>query len=806
MLGAIIGDIVGSRFEWNNHRDKDFEFLTYKCFPTDDSIMSLAIAQAILVSKPNHSDLSKNAIECMQSVGRNYPDCGYGGSFYNWMFSDNPKPYNSYGNGAAMRVSPAGFAATSLEEAKELSRLVTEVTHNHPEGIKGAEATAVAIYLAKSGSSILEIIDYINDNYYPMNFTLDDVRDTYKFNETCQDTVPQALQAFFESTDFEDAIRNAISIGGDSDTLAAICGGVAEAYYGIPTDIRKHALTFLDQKLMQLLILFENKYPPIMEKKREGMSVSIRRSAKKKVKTGGREKMIQSASAIADEELKESETNIEETKKNQLFAHLYEACNILRGPINQDEFKDYVTPILFLKRVSDVYDEETQAALEESGGDEEFAAFDENHSFVIPDGCHWIDIRNASQDVGLSIVKSMNGIERANPETLSGVFSSFDDVTWTDKSKLSDERLKNLIEHMSSLKVGNQNYSADVMGDAYEYLIKKFADLSKKNAGEYYTPRTIVKLMVMLMDPKPGDTVYDPACGTGGMLIEAIRHINDRQMTYGRIYGQENNLSTSAIARMNLFLHGASDFKIAQGDTLRTPKFIEHNQLMKFNCVLANPPFGQEKWGADSFETDKYGRNMWGCPSDSNADYAWLQHMIKSMKPMEGKVAVVLPQGVLFHGGKEGDIREQLIKSDMIETVIALAGGVFYGTGVSACIIFLNNHKKPEHKGKICLIDATKIYTPKRAQNEMEEKDIQEVYKLYQDYQDVVEKCKIVTIGELDNAGNTLAVNTYIEKKKQKVVSPAIVRENYFKALENVKKAETKMKTLLVEGGYLNEQ
>lgn len=806
MLGAIIGDIVGSRFEWNNHRDKDFEFLTYKCFPTDDSIMSLAIAQAILVSKPNHSDLSKNAIECMQSVGRNYPDCGYGGSFYNWMFSDNPKPYNSYGNGAAMRVSPAGFAATSLEEAKELSRLVTEVTHNHPEGIKGAEATAVAIYLAKSGSSILEIRDYINDNYYPMNFTLDDIRDTYKFNETCQDTVPQALQTFFESTDFEDAIRNAISIGGDSDTLAAICGGVAEAYYGIPTDIRKHALTFLDQKLMQLLILFENKYPPIMEKKREGMSVSIRRSAKKKVKTGGREKMIQSASAIADEELKESETNIEETKKNQLFAHLYEACNILRGPINQDEFKDYVTPILFLKRVSDVYDEETQAALEESGGDEEFAAFDENHSFVIPDGCHWIDIRNASQDVGLSIVKSMNGIERANPETLSGVFSSFDDVTWTDKSKLSDERLKNLIEHMSSLKVGNQNYSADVMGDAYEYLIKKFADLSKKNAGEYYTPRTIVKLMVMLMDPKPGDTVYDPACGTGGMLIEAIRHINDRQMTYGRIYGQENNLSTSAIARMNLFLHGASDFKIAQGDTLRTPKFIEHNQLMKFNCVLANPPFGQEKWGADSFETDKYGRNMWGCPSDSNADYAWLQHMIKSMKPMEGKVAVVLPQGVLFHGGKESDIREQLIKSDMIETVIALAGGVFYGTGVSACIIFLNNHKKPEHKGKICLIDATKIYTPKRAQNEMEEKDIQEVYKLYQDYQDVVEKCKIVTTGELDNAGNTLAVNTYIEKKKQKVVSPAIVRENYFKALENVKKAETKMKTLLVEGGYLNEQ
>ena len=285
MLGAIIGDIVGSRFEWNNNRSKDFDFLTYKCFPTDDSIMSLAVAQAILVSKPNHSDLSKNAVECMQAVGRNYPNCGYGGSFHGWIFSDNPKPYNSYGNGAAMRVSAAGFAADSLEEAKLLSKLVTEVSHNHPEGIKGAEATAVAIYMAKTGSNMLEIRDYIDKNYYPMNFTLDEIRDTYQFNETCQDTVPQALTAFFESTDFEDAIRNAISIGGDSDTVAAICGGIAEAYYGIPTDIRKHALTFLDQQLMQLLILFENKYPPVMEKKRKNMSVSIKRAASKKVKT-----------------------------------------------------------------------------------------------------------------------------------------------------------------------------------------------------------------------------------------------------------------------------------------------------------------------------------------------------------------------------------------------------------------------------------------------------------------------------------------------------------------------------------------
>ncbi|MFC0308782.1 ADP-ribosylglycohydrolase family protein [Gallibacterium trehalosifermentans] len=267
MLGAIIGDIVGSRFEWNNHRSKVFELFTAKCFPTDDSIMSLAIAQAILVSKPDYSDLSENTVTYMQSIGRHYPNCGYGGSFYGWIFTDNPQPYNSYGNGAAMRVSAAGIVANSLEEAKLLSRLVTEVSHNHPEGIKGAEATAVAIYLAKTGTPLLAIKEYIHQHYYPMDFTLDEIRETYQFNETCQETVPQALQAFFESTCFEDAIRNAISIGGDSDTVAAICGGVAEAYYGIPTNIREQALTFLDQRLLKLLILFENKYPPVIEKK-----------------------------------------------------------------------------------------------------------------------------------------------------------------------------------------------------------------------------------------------------------------------------------------------------------------------------------------------------------------------------------------------------------------------------------------------------------------------------------------------------------------------------------------------------------
>lgn len=417
MLGAIIGDIAGSRFEWNNHKSKDFDLLTYRCSPTDDSVMSLALAQAILVSKPDFSDLSENAVACMQAVGRNYPHCGYGGHFKQWIFSDDPQPYNSYGNGAAMRVSAAGFAAKSLDEAKFISKKITEVTHNHPEGLKGAEATAVAIYMARTGSSLLEIRDYIDQNYYPMDFTLDGIRDDYTFDVSCQGSVPQALMAFFESTGFEDAIRNAISIGGDSDTIAAICGGIAEAYYGIPTDIRKHALTFLDQPLLQLLIAFENEYPPVMERQHDDVAVPVKPAKKEKVKTGDRGTMIKSATKAADKALEDSKQKNEETTSQKLFSHLFEACNILRGPINQDEYKSYVTPILFFKRISDVYDEETLDALEESGGDEEYAAFPENHSFIIPDGCHWNDVRLVSKDVGKAIVNAMTGIERANPDT-----------------------------------------------------------------------------------------------------------------------------------------------------------------------------------------------------------------------------------------------------------------------------------------------------------------------------------------------------------------------------------------------------
>ncbi len=807
MLGAIIGDIVGSRFEWNNKKSKEFELLSHvkRCRPTDDSIMTLAVAQAILDSGGDIAALRQSAVTRMQGLGRKYPHAGYGGHFHKWIYDSNPQPYNSWGNGAAMRVSPCGFAATSLEETKAFSQAVTEVTHNHPEGIKGAEATAVAVYLARSGKSMLEIRDYIEAHYYRIKFKLADIRASYTFDVSCQGSVPQALEAFFESTSFEDAIRNAISIGGDSDTIAAITGGIAEAYYGIPADIRKLALTFLDAKQLEILNAFESRYGIVLEKDAgKGITRAAAFSSEIGAPTGDRDDAMTEAVRVTEEAEHAGEVDERETTANALYNHLYEACNILRGPIDQDDYKSYVIPILFFKRISDVYDEETLDAEQQYGDDIEFYPEEELHTFIIPKGCHWNDVRNTSEDVGKAIVDAMMGIEHANPDTMAGLFSSFDDANWTDKTKLDDERLKDLIEHMSALPVGNHNYSADVMGDAYEYLIKKFADMSKKNAGEFYTPRSVVKLMVQLLNPKSGESVYDPACGTGGMLIEAIRSMDDEKASYGKIYGQEKNLSTSAIARMNLFLHGAKEFRIVREDTLRKPVFIHNGQLQQFDCVLANPPFGLDHWGAEIFENDQWGRNIWGSPTDSNADYAWLQHMYKSMRPGKGRCAVVMPQGVLFHGGREGDIRKKMIETDCVECVIALVGNLFYGAGVSACILFLNNNKPLTHRGKICMIDATGIYTAQRAKNVMTQADTDRVYRLWQGYESVIDKCAIVDLDTIRSKDYTLSVNSYIEKTPAPPINPKKVRAEFFAALKEVHDSETALMQLLKEGGYID--
>lgn len=479
-----------------------------------------------------------------------------------------------------------------------------------------------------------------------------------------------------------------------------------------------------------------------------------------------------------------------------LYNYLYEACTIIRGPVSQDSFKDYITPLLYFKRISDVYDEETQAALDESGGDQEYASFPEQHRFVIPDGCHWDDVRNRTENLGSAIIGAMRMIELANPNTLFGVLSVFSTANWSNKNVFSDALLRELIEHMSKRRLGNKDYDADIMGDAYEMLLKQFADLSKAKAGEFYTPRSVVRLLVRILDPHPGETVYDPACGSGGMLIEAVHHMKNDQRCCGAIFGQEKNVTNASVAKMNLFLHGANDFNIMCGDTLNDPKILQNEHLAHFDCVIANPPFSLEDWGAEAWKTDRFGRNIWGTPSDSCGDYAWLQHMVCSMRSLSGRMAVVLPQGVLFRDN-ESKIREQLVKSDYVEAVVTLGEKLFYGTQLSPCFLVLRNQKPSNHIGKILMVDGSKILTVKRAQNVLSDSDIDRLYQLYLDYSDIEDYSKVVSLAEIKDKSFDLSPNKYVDYHKEEIRPYDDVLNDFRLAYSRMIEAEKKFKTLI---------
>lgn len=482
---------------------------------------------------------------------------------------------------------------------------------------------------------------------------------------------------------------------------------------------------------------------------------------------------------------------------SELYNYLYEACTIIRGPVSQDSFKEYITPLLYFKRISDVYDEETQAALDASGGDEEYASFPEQHRFVIPDGCHWNDVRNRTENLGAAIIGAMRMIELANPNTLFGVLSVFSTANWSNKNVFSDALLRELIEHMSKRRLGNNDYGADLMGDAYEMLLKQFADLSKAKAGEFYTPRSVVKLLVRILDPQPGETVYDPACGSGGMLIEAVHHMKNDQQCCGAIFGQEKNVTNASVAKMNLFLHGANDFNIMCGDTLNDPKILQNEHIAHFDCVIANPPFSLENWGAEAWKTDRFGRNIWGTPSDDCGDYAWLQHMVCSMRSLTGRMAVVLPQGVLFRSNVEGTIREKLVKSDYVEAVVTLGDKLFYGTGLSPCFMVLRDKKPTEHKGKILMIDGSKILTVKRAQNILSDDDVDTLYGHYIDYKDKEDTSAVVSVEEIASKGYDLSPNKYVTYHKEEIRPYADVLSDFKNAYNRMIEAEAAFRAII---------
>ncbi|GAC1519790.1 MAG: class I SAM-dependent DNA methyltransferase [Chloroflexota bacterium] len=448
----------------------------------------------------------------------------------------------------------------------------------------------------------------------------------------------------------------------------------------------------------------------------------------------------------------------------KLESHLWQAANILRGPVDAADFKTYVFPLLFFKRISDVYDEEHAAALADSGGDEEYALFPQNYRFQIPEGAHWNDVRVVTANVGQALQVAMRDIEKANPETLYGIFG---DAAWSNKERLPDALLRDLIEHFSRIALGNQAAATDILGQSYEYLIKKFADATNKKAGEFYTPRSVVRLMVNILDPQERESIYDPACGTGGMLLEAVQHVTenhgDDRTLWGKLFGQEKNLTTSAIARMNLFLHGAADFQVVRGDTLRQPAFFFGDTLATFDCVIANPPFSLEKWGEEVWASDPFGRNFAGMPPGKSGDFAWVQHMIKSMAALTGRMAVVLPHGALFRMGKEGEIRKRILEMDLLEAVIGLGPNLFYGTGLAACILVFRQRKAHDRKGKVLILDASREFKTGRATNELLPEHGARIYGWYHGYADVEGVARVVTLDDIAANDYNLNIPRYIE-------------------------------------------
>ena len=447
---------------------------------------------------------------------------------------------------------------------------------------------------------------------------------------------------------------------------------------------------------------------------------------------------------------------------SKLEQYLSKAAWILKGPVDASDFKVYIFPLLFFKRISDVYDEEYRVALEESDGDKDYASLPEMHRFEVPEKCHWRDVRETTTNVGLAIESALRCIEQANQEFLYGIFG---DAQWANKNKLSDALLVNLVEHFSQYNLANENVAPDILGQAYEYLIKHFADLTNKKAGEFYTPRSVVHLLGLILDPHEGETIYDPACGTGGMLLECVNHLKENSEDYRtlKLFGQEKNLTSSSIARMNMFLHGIEDFMVLRGDTLRNPAFFEADGLKTFDCVIANPPFSLKDWGAEHWANDPFGRNIAGVPPKGNGDMAWVQHMVKSMNST-GRMTVVLPHGALFRKGAEGEIRKALLEQDMLEAVIGLGPNVFYGTQLAACVMVFRQNKEPEKKAKVIFIDASDQIRVGRAQNFLEPEHVQKIHSWYCNYKDVENYVKVASMEELKENDFNLNIPLYVEK------------------------------------------
>lgn len=471
------------------------------------------------------------------------------------------------------------------------------------------------------------------------------------------------------------------------------------------------------------------------------------------------EKLINSKSIVKDLGLDENKMNL-----TQLKQFLWKSADILRGKIDSSDYKKYIFGLLFYKRISDVWDEEYKQVLTEFG-DDEIARADYNHRFQVPKDCRWEVVHNEAQNIGQKLNEIFEKLTNANSPKLDKIFV---DLDFANKDKFPNETLQRLINHFSKYNFGDNYVHSDLLGDAYEYLIQQFAADAGKKGGEFYTPREVIRVIINILKPHEKDHIYDMAVGSGGFLLEAYHYLKDvageKKARTLYLYGQEINIGTYAIAKINMFLHGLDAASIERGDTLADPKFLNADgSLQTFDICVANPPYSIKDWEAEAYKSNKYGRiTGYEMPPKKNADYAFVLHLVKSMNE-NGRAGIVLPHGVLFRGGAEARIREQLIKNDLVEAVVALPPKLFYGTGIPAAVVIFNKNKDEKKEGKILIIDAEQDFEEGKNQNRLRKKDIDKIVSVYDGYKDVEKYARVVNLRELEENEFNLNVRRYVE-------------------------------------------